>query len=310
MANMRIVRTRTEREGPRPRRSKPRWIRVLTLRRLMSARSFVRWLRQLHSWLNTKGPLWLRNLSTGKYTQAAVEDFTYWCRWGAGVVFLAALLLASLLPRGDMLAEKFIQGMILLVLVLIGVSFAAKRGFSIEDEPRQGGTSTKSYKVRYGRLSRALHDLYHALAFFTAALLVAAVYGFIQHKWSGQTVANFLTMMLPLFIAASYSRRLIKAQVAELDYIKGTTLCREIAVYWLIATALSVQAVMEGSETAISQELVSGITYLALVRISSEGYKQFREALSSQSTARESTSNGGDGQPRNSSPKHDPATTA
>jgi hypothetical protein len=95
--------------------------------------------------------------------------------------------------------------------------------------------------------------------------------------------AAAILMLLPLVLAHHFSRRLLNAGVSDRNYIKGTSTAREVLVYWMVGVVvfLGTGRTESGSQTVqvVLASLASTLTLVAIARMATNGYKEYREAL-------------------------------
>lgn len=99
----------------------------------------------------------------------------------------------------------------------------------------------------------------------------------------GSAIRGF-TLLIPVLVSYFFSRKLLRAGVSDLRYIKGTSVGREILVFWMLATAVSVQRLVAPDlnvalDKDIGNTLLWALSGLALTRVASAGYAEYREAL-------------------------------
>lgn len=264
---------------------KKRWFRLVTLSPRLLMRPFYLWGRSLDRWFEDRTPSWLKAWDNKRYSRTAVDRFLYWCRWLAVCLFFAAVFLPRFFPQVQGLRTELVMG----ALIIFPVTYAVKRKFSTEEENRSADERESAHKKRYRRSSRIMHRTYYVLAFFTGGTFLAAVTRAMDQETTwGHTILVF-GMVVPLVMAIGYSQRLMKLGVSDLEYVKGTTTCREVAVYWLVTTGIVMQGLLAGEQDfRASPALAAAITFVALARIWSTGYKEFREAIGSAPEATES----------------------
>lgn len=261
---------------------KSRTVRLVNLYGSLFMRPLNHRMGSLDRWLDAKSPNWIKTWDKKRYTRTAVDRCLYLCRWFAAALVLAAVFLPQFFPQAQVLRNVIAPCLLLAALVIFPVTYAVKCDFSTAEENRLADARQRERRRRYGRLSRATHILYHILAFLTGGAFLAGVSEAIKGETSWRSIVLAFCMAVPLIVAITFSSRLMKREVTDLEYVKGTTTCREIVIYWLVATALLFQSVSEGEkDSPVAPALVAAITFVALARICSTGYKEFREAISS-----------------------------
>lgn len=219
------------------------------------------------------------------FSKESVDDFTYQCRWWTTGLILLLSVLRDIEPfRGSPLGS--FAGTLALVLVPVGfgvLPFVASCLMNSEGVRRKEEDAFV-YKDRYGLYLRLLHHGYHFFAFVAAVVASSNLSAWINGTGSVRDLSLGIGMLLPPAIACSFSRRLIRANVTEIEYIKGTTTCREVAILWVITILLTFQSYLEKPDESgmnFDSVMMWALTFLALARILSVGYKEFREAINS-----------------------------
>jgi hypothetical protein len=164
---------------------------------------------------------------------------------------------------------------VLLVPVGFGVlPFVAVCLLNAEGERRREEASL-TYKHSYNLYLRLLHHGYHLFAFVAAVVASSSLSAWINGTGSISTLSLGIGMLLPPAIACSFSRRLIRSRITEIEYIKGTTTCREVAILWIVLIFLTFQQYLQmPGESGLDFEsaMMWALTFLALARILTQGF--------------------------------------
>lgn len=207
--------------------------------------------------------------------------------WGSLLIALLVVVIAYFHPGArdlrDLLFGPLITFFLLLPVPLYALRHREDLLLDEEIELKAERAERRATYRSYSRPTRA-YVLLFRIAAIVGCVLFSLTFGMgTVSRLPAVAVAVGFATLLPVLIAFYFSRRLVKEKADELDYVRGTSVGREVLVYWIVAALLPVQQqFLPGFATippAFNLTLTTSLTVVAMSRMLGSGYKEYREAL-------------------------------
>lgn len=199
-------------------------------------------------------------------------DFYEWVAKITGRVALIAVFSSLLIED-----RRIIEEALLFILFFTGTFLIFRflyRRTVLRSSQRRGIYS-------YPRPSRAFIRIYNVWVFISALAWAGQIRSFVLAEGSPDNLLILFAFTAGAFLSAYYSFKLVKAQVSDLNYVKGTSTCREALIYAsaLMLLVLFSFAGMNEVFGWFGSAILAAAGIIGFARLSGTGYKEFREAL-------------------------------
>ncbi|MEV8132736.1 MULTISPECIES: hypothetical protein [Pseudarthrobacter] len=227
-----------------------------------------------------------------RITSTGVDYFRAYLKWLIWGLVAAVWVLTSLeVLYGISWARTVAASVLLYIFCLLLIRQLVKDSVewtvAEEIEAEDGRSAALERKHSYRTLYCTTTKIFRWIFLFSAVLSLLVFHATVNLAILGRlswTHAGLsLGMVIPVLMAYRFSAHLIRSRVSDLDYVKGTSMAREVIVYWVVEAAILTQKALVPADnsltSSISSSLLVVLSAVAVVRMAGTGYKEYREAL-------------------------------